>query len=183
MRLGITGHRGLPIEVERRVRAALVDVVKAFAPVDLVGASCIADGPDAWFAQAVLDHGGRVEVIVPAEEYRAGLPEWHHETYDELLRRASEVHHTGFTESNSQAVRKVWPEVEVICASASLEFDDYVKTIGDEKLVVDQLVGDLQRVIEYPKLGFAIEQDVPEDVHAAYRSLLEDGFDSRLLHL
>ncbi len=78
--------------------------------------------------------------------------------------------------------RKVWPEVEVICASAPLEFDDYLKTIGDEKLVVDQLVGDLQRVIEYPKLGFAIEQDVPEDVHAAYQSLLDDGFDSRLLN-
>ncbi|MGK5641269.1 YdcF family protein [Streptomyces sp. URMC 126] len=77
--------------------------------------------------------------------------------------------------------RKAWPEVEVICASAPLEFDDYLKTIGDEKLVVDQLVGDLQRVIEYPKLGFAIEQDVPEDVHAAYRALLEDDFDSRLL--
>lgn len=77
--------------------------------------------------------------------------------------------------------RKVWREAEVICASAPLEFDDYLKTIGDEKLVVDQLVGDLQRVIEYPKLGFAIEQDVPEDVHAAYQSLLNDGFDSRLL--
>ncbi|GAA1218602.1 YdcF family protein [Streptomyces rhizosphaericus] len=71
--------------------------------------------------------------------------------------------------------RKVWPEVEVICASEPLEFDDYLKSIGDEKLV-----GDLQRVIEYPKLGFAIEQDVPEDVHAAYESLFAAGFDSRL---
>lgn len=77
--------------------------------------------------------------------------------------------------------RKVWPEVEVICASAPLDFDDYVKTIGDEKHVVDQLVGDLQRVIEYPKLGFAIEQDVPEDVHGAYESLIRDGFTSRLV--
>lgn len=40
---------------------------------------------------------------------------------------------------------------------------------------------DLQRVIAYPKLGFAIDQDVPEDVHAAYESLLTVGFDSRLL--
>ncbi|MBT2383576.1 YdcF family protein [Streptomyces sp. ISL-11] len=77
--------------------------------------------------------------------------------------------------------RKVWPEVEVVCASAPLEFDDYLKTIGDEQLVVDQLVGDLQRVIEYPKLDFAIGQDVPEDVYAAYESLLAAGFDSRLL--
>lgn len=77
--------------------------------------------------------------------------------------------------------RKLWPEVEVICVSEPLEFDDYLKSIGDEKLVLDMLVGDLQRVIEYPKLGFAIEQDVPEDVLAAYESLLAAGFDSRLI--
>ncbi|MFF0065639.1 YdcF family protein [Streptomyces sp. NPDC005279] len=77
--------------------------------------------------------------------------------------------------------RRLWPEVEIICASEALEFDDYLKSIGDEKLVLDMLVGDLQRVIEYPKLGFAIAQDVPEDVHAAYESLLSGGFDSRLL--
>ncbi|WP_433857886.1 YdcF family protein [Streptomyces kronopolitis] len=77
--------------------------------------------------------------------------------------------------------RKVWPEVDVLCTSAPLEFDDYLKTIGDEQLVVHQLVGDLQRVIEYPRLGFAIEQDVPQDVLAAYTSLIHDGFTSRLL--
>ncbi|MER5359156.1 YdcF family protein [Streptomyces sp. NPDC002785] len=77
--------------------------------------------------------------------------------------------------------RKLWPEVEIVCASEPLEFDDYLKSIGDEKLVVDMLVGDLQRVIEYPKLGFAIEQDVPEDVHAAYTALIRDGFTSRLI--
>ncbi|WP_394425788.1 YdcF family protein [Streptomyces sp. SGAir0957] len=77
--------------------------------------------------------------------------------------------------------RKLWPEVEIVCASEPLEFDDYLKSIGDEKLVVDMLVGDLQRVIEYPKLGFAIEQEVPEDVHAAYESLVHDGFTSRLI--
>ncbi|MDX3528938.1 YdcF family protein [Streptomyces sp. ID05-39B] len=77
--------------------------------------------------------------------------------------------------------RKLWPEVEVICASEPMEFDDYLKSIGDEKLVIDMLVGDLQRVIEYPKLGFAIEQHVPEDVHAAYESLIRAGFTSRLI--
>lgn len=77
--------------------------------------------------------------------------------------------------------RKLWPEVEVICASEPLEFDDYLKGIGDEKLVTDQLVGDLQRVIEYPRLGFAIEQDVPEDVRAACESLIRDGFTGRLV--
>ncbi|GHJ01564.1 hypothetical protein TPA0906_34290 [Streptomyces olivaceus] len=77
--------------------------------------------------------------------------------------------------------RKLWPDVDIVCASEPLELDDYFKSIGDEKLVVDMLVGDLQRVIEYPKQGFAIAQDVPEDVHAAYESLIRDGFTSRLI--
>jgi hypothetical protein len=43
------------------------------------------------------------------------------------------------------------------------------------------LVGDLQRVIEYPARGFAVAQDVPGAVMDAYRRLLAAGFDSRLL--
>jgi uncharacterized SAM-binding protein YcdF (DUF218 family) len=77
--------------------------------------------------------------------------------------------------------RKVWPEVGVICASEPLSFADYVGSIGNIRLVIDMLAGDLQRVIEYPKLGFAIEQDVPDDVYKAYGRLLQAGYDSRLL--
>jgi hypothetical protein len=69
----------------------------------LVGVSCIADGPDSWFAEAVLGHGGHIEVVVPAAEYRDGLPHWHHPTYDRLLRAASDVHETGMTASDPQA--------------------------------------------------------------------------------
>ncbi|MFB6563658.1 MULTISPECIES: YdcF family protein [unclassified Streptomyces] len=77
--------------------------------------------------------------------------------------------------------RKLWPEVEVLCASEPLELDDYLKSIGDEKLVLDMLVGDLQRVIEYPEHGFAIAQEVPDDVYDAYESLMRDGFTSRVI--
>ncbi|MFF3002504.1 YdcF family protein [Kitasatospora sp. NPDC057940] len=77
--------------------------------------------------------------------------------------------------------RKVWPEVEAVCTSTSMNLNDYVKTIGDDGLVIDSLVGDLQRVIEYPRLGFAVAQDVPETVRDAYQRLLADGFDSKLL--
>jgi uncharacterized SAM-binding protein YcdF (DUF218 family) len=76
---------------------------------------------------------------------------------------------------------KAWPEVEAVCASEPLSFDDYLKSIGDEKLVIDMLVGDLQRVIEYPALGFAVAQDVPGNAEVAYRRLLDAGFSSRLL--
>jgi len=77
--------------------------------------------------------------------------------------------------------RKIWPEVDVVCASEDLSLEGYLHSIGDEKLVVDMLVGDLQRVIEYPRMGFAIEQDVPREVIDAYDRLIGDGFDSRLI--
>lgn len=103
MRLGITGHRGLSDDTRVLVCVALREVVARYRPEDLVGVSCIADGPDAWFARMVLDHGGRIEVVVPAEEYRDGLPVEHHETYDGLLREAVQVHSTGLTASDSRA--------------------------------------------------------------------------------
>jgi hypothetical protein len=77
--------------------------------------------------------------------------------------------------------RKTWPEVNPICTSEPLTFDNYTQTIGNPKLVIDMLVGNLQRILEYPKLGFAIEQHVPTPIHTAYQHLLTAGFDSRLL--
>jgi uncharacterized SAM-binding protein YcdF (DUF218 family) len=78
-------------------------------------------------------------------------------------------------------IRKAWPEVEPVCASEDISFDEYLKSIGDDKLVIDMLVGDLQRVIEYPTRGFAIAQDVPADVTSAYQRLIAAGYDSRLM--
>lgn len=53
-------------------------------------------------------------------------------------------------------IRTAWPEVEPVCSSEDISFEEYLKSIGDDKLVIDMLVGDLQRVIEYPARGFAI---------------------------
>jgi hypothetical protein len=103
MRIGITGHRGLPDSVEHAVRRALTDLVAAHQPGSLTAVSCIADGPDTWFAQAVLDHCGRLEAVIPAEAYRDSLPESHHHDYDDLLRRAADVHRTGMQDSDSAA--------------------------------------------------------------------------------
>jgi uncharacterized SAM-binding protein YcdF (DUF218 family) len=77
--------------------------------------------------------------------------------------------------------RQVWPEVTPVCVSAPLTLEEYVKVMGDGALVIDMMVGDLQRVMEYPKRGFAIEQDVPEPVIAAFERLCAAGFTSRLL--
>ncbi|WP_037911006.1 hypothetical protein [Actinacidiphila yeochonensis] len=103
MRVGITGHRGLPERSAALVRSELRAIVGDYRAAELTGVSCVADGPDAWFAQAVLDHGGRLEVVIPAEDYRGVLPRWHDAVYDSLVGRASEVHATGFSESDDPA--------------------------------------------------------------------------------
>lgn len=69
----------------------------------MCGVSCLADGPDTWFAEIVLEMGGRIEVVVPAERYRDGLPADHHAVYGALLARATDVHETGLRESSPEA--------------------------------------------------------------------------------
>jgi uncharacterized SAM-binding protein YcdF (DUF218 family) len=76
---------------------------------------------------------------------------------------------------------KQWPGVDLVCTSAPTNLGDYIARFEDPRLVISMMVGDLQRVIEYPKLGFAIEQEVPEDVHAAFKRLVVAGFDAYLL--
>ncbi len=77
--------------------------------------------------------------------------------------------------------RKRWPEVEVVCGSLPESLDDYVARIGDAERVVTMLVGDTQRVWRYAAEGWAIEQDVPDAVRAAYERLVAAGFTGRLL--
>ncbi|GIM94413.1 YdcF family protein [Paractinoplanes toevensis] len=77
--------------------------------------------------------------------------------------------------------KKVWPEVEVLCASLPLGLDEYVVSIGDARRVIDMLVGDTQRITVYAKLGFAIAQEVPSAVQAAFGRLVRAGYTSRLV--
>lgn len=77
--------------------------------------------------------------------------------------------------------RRLWPEVEIISASTSLTLGEYVDEIGDERLVIDMLVGSLQRLIIYPQQGYMISQDIPADVRAAYGRLVAKGYTSRLI--
>ncbi|SCL29249.1 DUF218 domain-containing protein [Micromonospora rhizosphaerae] len=77
--------------------------------------------------------------------------------------------------------RQIWPEVDVVCASNPLGLDDYVSSIGDHRRVVDMLVGDTQRIDVYADRGFAIPQEMPDEVRAAFGRLVAAGYTSRLV--
>lgn len=102
MRIAISGHRSLPPATEALVAEALDE---ALSPIiaNITGLTCLADGADTLFARAVLAHGGQIEVIVPAEQYLAGLPGEHHAEYHKLLAQATQVHRRPFSESTSEA--------------------------------------------------------------------------------
>ncbi|WAL69587.1 YdcF family protein [Amycolatopsis cynarae] len=77
--------------------------------------------------------------------------------------------------------RKLWPDLEISCASAALPIDDYIDSIGDCDRVISMLVGDTQRITEYARRGFAIPQELPGEVAASYERLVAAGFTRRLI--
>jgi uncharacterized SAM-binding protein YcdF (DUF218 family) len=81
--------------------------------------------------------------------------------------------------------QKVWPGKEVVVTSPQTSFDEYLARYSHASLspedVVSIMVGDLQRIREYPRLGFQIDQDIPEPVWAAYQALVAAGYDRHLI--
>ncbi|AZF58813.1 YdcF family protein [Pseudomonas sp. R11-23-07] len=47
--------------------------------------------------------------------------------------------------------------------------------------LIDEMVGDIQRIMLYPKKGFQIEEELPEKVLAAWKYLIEQGFKNHLI--
>lgn len=78
-------------------------------------------------------------------------------------------------------IRAQWPELDVQVTSPQLGFENYCNADISKEDVVNIMVGDLQRIIEYPKRGFMIAQEVPPKVTAAMQSLVEAGYDKHLL--
>ncbi|AXX29416.1 YdcF family protein [Actinosynnema pretiosum subsp. pretiosum] len=77
--------------------------------------------------------------------------------------------------------RKLWPELAVVCTSHRPPIDDYVAEIGDVDFVISMLVGDTQRMTLFAEAGYAIPQEVPAEVNAAFERLVEAGYTSRLV--
>ena len=92
MKIGVTGHMDLTPTTAELVRAALRTELAAFMPGDLIGVSCLAEGADSLFAQAVLDVGGRLEAQLPAPDYRGTRVSADHlPVFDSLVAQAYKV--------------------------------------------------------------------------------------------
>ncbi|WP_067171619.1 hypothetical protein [Microtetraspora niveoalba] len=90
LRVAVTGHRDLTPATLDLVAAAIHEELRGRGPA-VVGVSCLAPGADQIFADAVLDLGGALEVVVPARRYGRALPERDRAEFERLLARAGSV--------------------------------------------------------------------------------------------
>jgi len=78
-------------------------------------------------------------------------------------------------------ISKQWPEVEVAVTSPQLSMEEYCNEVVPQEMLIHIMVGDLQRIMEYPKLGFSAEQEVPGGVRQAFDLLVEAGYTGHLI--
>jgi hypothetical protein len=72
-----------------------------------------------------------------------------------------------------------WPEIAA--TSAPEGFDAFCQRQGDAPMVISDMVGDLQRLREYPGLGYCEAHDIPQAVWAAFELLVARGYRGRLV--
>lgn len=77
--------------------------------------------------------------------------------------------------------KKFWPEVELIVTSPQILLEEYPNEEISMDDVINIMVGDLQRIKEYPSKGFQIPQEIPSDIWDAYESLVRFGYTKHLI--
>lgn len=102
--IGITGHSSLSAPTLPLVADALHEALRPYAEDDLVGVTCLARGADQLFAQVVLDLGGAIDVVIPADDYATGIRDPDSRArFDALIARARHVHHMPYPKSGPDA--------------------------------------------------------------------------------
>lgn len=69
--LAVTGHIDLTEDSMPLIRGALANLLTRYTTDGrLIGVSCLAQGADSLFAEAVLTAGGRLIAVIPSQDYR-----------------------------------------------------------------------------------------------------------------
>ena len=79
--------------------------------------------------------------------------------------------------------RKQWPSPQprVTVTSPQIDYHDYFTGAYPKSQEIRIMLGDMQRIREYPKLGYQIEQEIPPEVWAAYEQLVRLGYGGRAI--
>ena len=74
-----------------------------------------------------------------------------------------------------------WPGKDIRISSPPIAFADYFTEALPKELIIQLLVGDVQRIRVYPDKGFQIPQPMPEAVWAAWEELVARGYTHHLV--
>jgi hypothetical protein len=68
-----------------------------------------------------------------------------------------------------------WPQMNLMLSAPDLRFNELAEGQQTDDLI-NELVGDIDRIINYPDKGYQIQQQIPDAVHQAYERLRNSGF-------
>lgn len=77
--------------------------------------------------------------------------------------------------------KKQWPDMNFIVTSPPLSYEEYPNEERSNEYLINMMVGDLQRIKEYPAKGFQVEQEIPANVWQAYEQLVREGYTTHLI--
>jgi hypothetical protein len=76
---------------------------------------------------------------------------------------------------------KEWSGMEISVTSPRISFDDQPLPNHSYDDLVNEMVGDLQRIKVYPERGWQMRQEIPEEVEKAFRMLVDLGYNKHML--
>ena len=74
-----------------------------------------------------------------------------------------------------------WPEIPATLASPDMTLDEYFTSELAPEIIVNIMMGDLQRIWIYARRGWSAPQRIPEEVRHAYQRLVALGFTKHLI--
>lgn len=77
--------------------------------------------------------------------------------------------------------KKRWENVNLIVNSPTISFSDQPNTYILKDDLINEMVGDLQRIKIYPTLVYQISQEIPNDVWSAYEKLISLNYNKHLI--
>ena len=110
------------------------------------------------------------------DNFRFSIPiiQQHHIPSESILI----VHNSSHERRTLQTAKAIWKQKKLIVTSPVDSFGSYLGRIQkEEKRNISVLVGDIQRLIVYPQLGWMEETIVPAKVLETYQELKEMGYD------
>ncbi|MET1416444.1 YdcF family protein [Roseibium sp. HPY-6] len=77
-------------------------------------------------------------------------------------------------------VLKQWPDANGLVTAPLTSYEDQPTQVHDERALICEMVGDLERIRTYPVLGFQSEVLIPDGVARAFETLVDAGFTDHL---